>query len=65
MTGGMKNPQKKVLPFTKPPEQPKVSTIIVQMFGQRMAIHCAAEELPPLPPLLQFKRPGKEIGPKS
>jgi hypothetical protein len=65
MTSGMKKPQKKVLPFSKPEEQPKVSTIFVQMFGQRVAIHCAVEELPPLPPLLHWKRPGKQTGPKS
>lgn len=65
MTGAMKNPQKKILPFSKPPEPPKVSTIVVQMLGERFAIHCGLEELPPVPPLLQFKRPGKQGGPKS
>jgi hypothetical protein len=56
----MKNSQKKVLPFPKPPEELEASKIVVQIGNERFAIHYEMEELPPVPPLLLWKRPGKK-----
>jgi hypothetical protein len=52
----MKNSQKKVLPFPKPPEEPGAQTIICQIGGERFAIHYEIEDLPPAAPLLQWKQ---------
>ena len=43
----MKNRQKNVLPFPSPPEEPEVTTIIVQIGNERFAIHWEVEDLPP------------------
>lgn len=43
--------RRKVLQFPKPPEQPKASTITVQIGSERFAIHWQIEELPPAAPL--------------
>jgi hypothetical protein len=61
----MKNRQKKVLPFPKPPEEPEPSKIVVQIGNERFAIHYEVEDLPPVPPLLLWKRPGKKVTPKT
>jgi hypothetical protein len=55
----MKNNQKKVLPFPKPAEEPANSPIVVQIGGERFAIHYEIEDLPPAPPLLLWKRAAK------
>ena len=49
----MKNTQKKVLQFRKPPEEPGDQRIICNIGDQRFAIHYQIEDLPPvedLPP---------------
>jgi hypothetical protein len=46
----MKNPRNKVLPFPAPPQEP--SPILVQIGGDRFAIHFQVEDLPPAAPLL-------------
>jgi hypothetical protein len=56
----MKNRQKKVLPFPKPPEQPAASTIVVQIGKDRFALHWEMEELPPAVPMVRMKRRGKQ-----
>jgi hypothetical protein len=55
----MKNSQKKVLPFPKPPEKRENSTIVVQIGSDRFAIHWEIEELPPAAPLVLWKRPAR------
>jgi len=50
----------KVLPFPKPPREPETSKIVVQIGSERFAIHYEIEELPPVPPPLLWKRPGKK-----
>ena len=60
----MKNNQKKVLPFPKPPEGPANSPIVVQIGGERFAIHYEIEDLPPAPPLPLLKRAAKRDGEK-
>ena len=55
----MKNNQKKVLPFPKPAEEPVNAPIVVQIGGERFAIHYEIEDLPPAPPLLLWKRAAK------
>jgi hypothetical protein len=55
----MKTTRNKVLQFPKPPEESKTSPIVVQIGNERFAIHYQMEELPPIPPLLLWKRPGK------
>ena len=53
----MKNRQNNVLSFPTPPEEPGVSTIIVQIADERFAIHFEIEDLPlvPLPPKRETK----------
>jgi hypothetical protein len=64
MSVGMKNSQKKVLSFPKPPEEPGAQTIIWQIGNERFAIHYEIEDLPPMAPLLEWKRRGKTALPK-
>jgi hypothetical protein len=45
----VKNRQKKVLLFPKPPEQPQDQTMTIQVGNQRFAIHYEIENLPPAP----------------
>jgi hypothetical protein len=56
----MKNRQKKVLPFPKPPGKPLASTLIVQIGSDRFAIHWEIEELPPALPLVVWQRRTKK-----
>jgi hypothetical protein len=55
----MKNSQKKVLPFPKPPDEPGTSPIVVQIGKERFAIHWEIEELPPAAPLVLWRRAAK------
>jgi len=48
----MKKSKNKVLPFPKPPEQPEVPTIVVQIGNEHFAIRWEIEELPPAAPLV-------------
>jgi hypothetical protein len=58
MTVLMKNNQKKVLPFPKPPEEPANAPIVVQIGNERFAIHYEIEDmLPVAEPLVLWKRP--------
>jgi hypothetical protein len=52
----MKNIQKKVLPFPAPSKEPAPSTIVVQIGNDRFAIHWEIEDLPPVAPLVLWKR---------
>ena len=52
----MKNSQKKVLPFPAPSEEPAASTIVIQIGTDRFSIRWEIEELPPVAPLLLWKR---------
>jgi hypothetical protein len=45
----VKNRQKKVLLFPKPPEQPQGKTMTFQVGNERFAIHYTIENLPPAP----------------
>jgi len=64
MTVCMKDHQKKILPFPKSLAEPDNSRIVVQIGNERFAIHYEIEELPPVPPPLRWKRPGKKAAPK-
>jgi len=55
----MKNIHKKVLPFPLLPE-PEASRIVVQIGADRFAIHWKIEELPPVAPLVLWKRGTKK-----
>ena len=61
MTVVMKNRQKKVLPFPKPPEEPKPSTIVVQIGNDRFAIHWEVEELLPVPHVTNREQHDKKL----
>ncbi|MCU1337762.1 MAG: hypothetical protein JWO19_3343 [Bryobacterales bacterium] len=61
----MKNSQKKVLSFPKPPEEPGPQTIVCQIGGERFAIHYEIEDLSPAVPLLEWKRRAKRVLPKT
>lgn len=57
----MKNSQKKVLPFPKPPEPPETSTIAVQIGNEHFAIHWKIEELrPPATAPVRLNRPARK-----
>ena len=57
----MKDHEKKILPFPKPPGETANSRIVVQIGNERFAIRYQMEELPPVPPpLLLWVRPKKE-----
>ena len=60
----MKNSQKKVLSFPKPPEEPGAQTIVCQIGNERFAIHYEIEDLPPAAPLLPWRRGAKKATPK-
>ena len=60
----MKNRQKKVLPFPKPPEGPVTSTIIAQIGRERFAIHLEIEDLPP-EATVALEREGQEGSPQD
>jgi hypothetical protein len=60
MTVCMKDHRKNILPFPKPAAEPDNSRIVVQIGNERFAIHYEIEELPPVPPPLRWKRPGKK-----
>jgi hypothetical protein len=60
MTVVMKNSQKKVLQFPKPPEEPGAQTIVCQIGNERFAIHYEIEDLPPAAPLLLWKPGAKK-----
>ncbi len=53
----MKNRQKKVLQFPKPPEESKTSPIVIQIGNERFAIHYKVEDLRPV---LLWNRRGKK-----
>jgi hypothetical protein len=55
----MKTRSKRVLLFPTPPEEPLASTILVQIGNQRFAIHWQIVGLPPVAPLLRWKRAAK------
>jgi hypothetical protein len=57
----MKNRQKHVLLFPKPPEQPQGHTMTIQIGNQRFAIHYEIENLPPapLPELVVARSPAR------
>jgi hypothetical protein len=56
----MKNSPNKVLLFPAPPQEAESSPIIVQIGGDRFAIHFQIQDLPPAPPLLLRTRgPGR------
>ena len=61
----MKDSQKKVLSFPKPPKDPGLQTIVCQIGGERFAIHYRIEDLPPAAPVLQFKQRVKTALPKT
>jgi len=67
MTGAMKNPKNKVLPFPKSREEEfGISTIIAQIGSRRFAIYFQTEDLPPAePPLLMPKRKANKAPSKS
>ena len=56
----MKNSHKKVLPFPAPSEESQAQRIICQIGDERFAIHWEIEELPPVPPVLLWKRGTKK-----
>jgi hypothetical protein len=58
----MKNPQKKLLAFPTPPEEPGASTFVVQIGYHRFAIHFhwEIEDLPPAAPLAVWKGGAKK-----
>ena len=60
MTVLMKTAQNKLLHFPKQPEESTTSPIVFQIGKERFAIHYQVENLPPVAPLLQWKRPGKK-----
>ena len=60
----MKNTQKKVLPFPKPPEEPGAQSIICNIGDQRFAIHYQIEDLPPAVPALLWKQGTKKATPR-
>ena len=60
----MKNSQKKVLPFPKPPEEPGAQTIVCQIGDERFAIHYEIEDLPPAASLLAWRETAEECLPK-
>ena len=61
----MKNSQKKVLLFPKPPTEPGAQTIVCQIGNERFAIHYEIEDLPPAAPLLHWKQRSKTALPKT
>ena len=65
MTVRMTNQTKKVLLFPKPPAKAERSRIVVQIGSERFAIHYEVEDLPPVPPLLPWKRPSKKATPRT
>jgi hypothetical protein len=59
----MKKTKNKILSFPQPKE-PTAQTIICQIGSDRFAIHMEVEDLPPPPPVIQFRSPrrkGKSI----
>ena len=56
----MKNREKKVLSFPKPPAEPETSTLIIQIGRERFAIHLEIEDLPPAAPLVMLQRRSKK-----
>ena len=60
----MKNSQKRVLPFPKPPEEPGAQTILCQIGNERFAIHYEIEDLPSAAPLLLLQARSQGGGPK-
>ena len=61
----MKNNQKKVLQFPKPPEEPEAQTIVCQIGNERFAIHYEIEDLPPAAPVLPWKQVTRKVLPKT
>jgi hypothetical protein len=57
----MKNRQKKLLSFPKPPQEPAPSTIVVQIGDERFAIHWEIDELPLIEPLVLRKREFRKV----
>jgi len=57
----MKNRQKKVLQFPTPHQEPGASTIVIQIGGERFAIHWEIEDLPPAAPLLPWPQGGRTL----
>ena len=55
----MKNREKKLLPFPKPPKVAGTSTIIAQIGRERFAIHLEIEDLTPEAPLVLGKGESK------
>jgi hypothetical protein len=61
----MKNRRNNVLPFQKPPNEPKTSTIVAQIGRERFAIHFEIEDLPAQSPLIVLgKRGATQARPK-
>ena len=60
----MKNRQKKVLEFPKPPEEPGARTIVCQIGDERFAIHYEIEDLPPAAPPIPWKPGTKKAAQK-
>jgi hypothetical protein len=54
----MKNRQKKVLEFPKPPQESGARTIVCKIGDERFAIHYEIEDLPPAAPLVLWDQEG-------